>query len=221
MTELGVRRPSRSPATKPGFRKGRTPDNAGRKWPAEILTPEEALVLIAGCSRTSSLGLRNRAIIGVLYRSGLRISECLALYPKDIDLERGEITVLHGKGDKRGVSTLDEGGCRLVVEWLERRAELGLTDDYPLFSTLHGTLINPAYVRTLLPRLAKEAGIRKRVHPHGLRHTHAVELLREGVDIDVIQQQLRHTDLATTVKYLRHLAPGEAVKVIRAREWSP
>lgn len=74
-------------------------------------------------------------------------------------------------------------------------------------------------MRTLLPRLAGKAGIDKRVHPHGLRHTMAFELMMEGVPVPVIQRQLGHASLATTDRYLAHLAPKDVVEAMQRREW--
>jgi integrase len=76
-------------------------------------------------------------------------------------------------------------------------------------------------VRDMLKRHAEKAGIGKRVHPHGFRHTHAAELAREGVPLHVIRRQLGHSDLAVTARYIDHLAPEEVVAAIRAREWTP
>jgi integrase len=86
---------------------------------------------------------------------------------------------------------------------------------------IKGASLKTAYVRALLPRLAARAGIEKRVHPHGLRHTHAAELAREGTPLNLVQAQLGHSSLATTDGYLRHIAPEELVKAMKARIWSP
>ena len=67
---------------------------------------------------------------------------------------------------------------------------------------------------------ASPSGIDKRVHPHGLRHTHAAELAFEGVPMNAIQAQLGHSSLATTSSYLAHIAPAELVKAMQARTWS-
>src|SRR5688572_13302450 len=71
-----------------------------RRFPPEVLTDQEVRALMDACGRYTATAVRNRAMIAVLYRSGLRISEALALYPKDIDFASGAIRVLHGKGDK-------------------------------------------------------------------------------------------------------------------------
>lgn len=209
----------RSPATAKAYRAGLSPGNAGKRYPAEILTPEEARALVRACSSRAATGLRNRALIVCLYRGGLRIAEALALFPKDVDAALGTITVLHGKGDRRRTVGLDPGAFAILACWLERRHTVGLTGRQPLFCTLQGRPLKPSYVRTLLPRVAKKAGIEKRVHPHGLRHTHAAELAAEGKPVNLIQAQLGHASLATTDRYLRHIAPRELVETMRTRAW--
>jgi site-specific recombinase XerD len=207
--------------TRPGHHRGRIPANKGQTFPVEILTPDEVRSLLAQCSEASSLGLRDRALITVLYRAGLRCAETLALRPKDVDLDAGSVTVLHGKGDRRRTVGIDPGAARVVASWIERRRELELTVTAPLFCTMRATPIPSSQVRTLLPRLARRAGITKRVHPHGLRHTHAYELMMEGVAMPIIQRQLGHVSLATTETYLAHIAPKEVIEAMRKREWEP
>lgn len=191
-----------------------------RRFPVEVLTPEEVLSLIKACSAKAATGLRNRALLTVLYRAGLRISEALALRLKDVNLDAGTLTVLHGKGDRRRVVGLDPGAAAVLGTWLERRTVLGLNGRHFIFSTLKGQPIKTAYIRALLPRLAVRAGIEKRVHAHGLRHTFAAELAREGTAINLIQRQLGHSSLATTSVYLDHVAPEDVVQAMKARTWS-
>ena len=74
---------------------------APRKLPPEPLTSDEVKRLLRACSQRASSGLRNRALLAVLWRTGLRIGEALALFPKDLDVQGGTLVVLHGKGDKR------------------------------------------------------------------------------------------------------------------------
>lgn len=81
--------------------------------------------------------------------------------------------------------------------------------------------MDSAQVRLLLPRLARRAGIAKRVHPHGLRHTHAYELMMENIPMPIIQRQLGHASLATTDTYLSHIAPKQVIDAITSREWAP
>jgi site-specific recombinase XerD len=195
------------------------PANKGKRYPAEPLTAEEVRSLMAACSRRAPTGIRNRALITVLCRGGLRISEALALEPKDLDRKEGAIRVLHGKGDKSRTVGLDPEAFAFVELWLECRRGLGINGRRRVFCTLAGSPLSTAYVRALLPRLARKAGIEKRVHAHGLRHTHAAELAREGVRMNVIQAQLGHSSLATTDRYIRHIEPQEVIETMRARKW--
>ncbi len=103
-----------SSITKPGYRKGRSPANKGKTYPAEVLTEEQVRALLARCSATSSYGLRHRALITLLYRTGLRLGEALALRLKDVDLAVGSVTVLHGKGDRRRTVGIDPGATRVA-----------------------------------------------------------------------------------------------------------
>jgi integrase/recombinase XerD len=207
--------------TRPGHHRGRVPANKGKTFPVEILTTVEVKALLGQCSETTSFGIRDRALITMLYRTGLRCSEALALHLKDVDLHVGSVTVLHGKGDRRRTVGIDPGAFLVVESWIERRCELELPADAPLFCTLRGTPIPSSQVRQLLPRLARSAGIAKRVHAHGFRHTHAYELMMEGVAMAIIQRQLGHLSLATTNTYLAHIAPKELIETIRKREWAP
>jgi site-specific recombinase XerD len=194
--------------------------NKGRRFPAELLSPEEVRALLRACSSRAPTGIRNRALIAVLYRGGLRISEALALHAKDVDQAAGTVTVLHGKGDQRRTVGMDPAAFALLERWLDKRRALGLSGRRPIFCTLKGEPLDSSYVRRLLPRLAARAGIEKRVHAHGLRHAHAAELAAEGLPVNVVQQQLGHGSLATTDRYLRHIAPRERVAAMQAREWA-
>lgn len=190
-----------------------------RRLDADLLTPKEIERLIRECSNRAPTGIRNRALIAIAWRSGLRIGEVLALRPKDIDLDTGTLVVQHGKGDKRRVVGLDAGTGALLGRWLDVRRKRGITGRAPVFCTLDGTEIGQSYVRHLLPRLGKRAGIDKRVHAHALRHAYAVELEREGATLSTIRDLLGHSSAAVTDRYLRRLGAGEAVDFSRKRDW--
>jgi site-specific recombinase XerD len=191
-----------------------------RRRPPEVLTEAEAIALIRACSTRAPTGVRNRALIAVLWRSGLRISEALSLELRDLDLEAGSIRVRHGKGDRSRTVGVDEQTSALLARWLDRRRQLSPGARSPVFCTLQGGRIDTSYVRRLLPRLAARAGIERRVHAHGLRHTHAAEMAREGTPINVIRDDLGHTSLAVTDRYLRDVAPETVIRTMRARRWN-
>jgi integrase/recombinase XerD len=194
--------------------------DSGHKQPVEILTRSEVAALMRQCSVRAPTGLRNRALITVMYRAGLRLDEALALKPADIDVQQGSIRVLHGKGDKSRTVSLDDGGTAIVQQWMTRRSALGFRNGL-LFCTLDGKPVQDVYVRNLMKRLARKAGIEKRVHPHGLRHAHAAELAMEGWPMNLIQQQLGHSSLLTTDVYLRHISPAELIALGKSRKWNP
>lgn len=190
-----------------------------RRLPVETLTPSEAKALVRQCSNRAPTGVRNRALLVTLWRCGLRVAEALAIAPKDIDRVKGTIRVMHGKGDKTRVVGIDPQALAVIERWLDRRAELGIRRTALVFCTLEGTPVAPVYVRNLMKRIGRKAGIEKRVHPHGLRHTHAAELRQEGVDIGVISKQLGHSNIATTARYLDHIAPQVVVEAMQKRSW--
>ena len=198
-------------------RKGQAPPNKGRRFPPEPLSLDEARAILEQCSGTWS-GRRAAALIAVLWRAGLRLAEALALEPKDVDIPTGTVEILHGKGDKARTVGLDPRACTLVAEWLSIRPYYA-PEAGPLFCTRDGGQLSQGYVRALLSRLAASAGIRKRVHPHGLRHTMAREMVREGLDIVTIQRQLGHSKLATTQTYVSTIAPEEVIAKVRKRTW--
>ena len=192
----------------------------GIKFPAETLTDDEVQRLVKACSNRAPTGIRNRALLVVLYRAGLRIAEALALKPKDLDHDKATIRVLHGKGDKARTVAVDAGALAVIDRWIEVRTKRGINSRAPLFCTLAGKPIEQAYVRALLPRLARKANVEKRVHAHGLRHTFAAQLAAEGVPLNVIQRALGHSSAATTSRYLDHIAPQEVIDVLRERQWT-
>lgn len=202
----------------------RTHFNRGRKLPAEPLTDDEVLRLIKACSTRAPSGVRNRALIAVLWRAGLRCSEALDLAMRDVNLKAGTLHVRNGKGKKARVVGIDPMAATVVERWLAKRRELGIKRSATLFCQItQGKLGKPlqgSYVRHLIKRLGKRAGIEKRVHPHGLRHSFASSLADAGVNPHHIQQLLGHANLATTSRYIASLNPKAALDAVRARKWS-
>jgi integrase/recombinase XerD len=197
-----------------GSAKGHEAPNKGRKFPAEPLAPGEVAAIIGGCSTAAPTGIRNRALLTLFYRSGLRISEALALKPSDISLTAHTVRVLHGKGDKATTRGFHPSADDALARWLDTRRHLALRG--PLFCTLSGAPLHAQYVRQLLSRLAVRGGVDKRVHPHGLRHTFAVELREAGTDVAVISKLLGHSSIAITARYLDHLTNAQAIAALEA-----
>jgi site-specific recombinase XerD len=207
----------RSPATMSGHHCGRPPRNKGRQYPADPPTVEET-VAVMRCAGQTTHELCVRALIVVLWRAGLRISEALALTESDLDRATGAILVRHGKGGKRREVGMDRWGWQQIEPWLDFRPALPVG---ALLCVMHGPTAgrpwSPTAARSTLRNLAVSAGVRRRLAPHQLRHAHAVEMAREGVPLNVIQRQLGHANLGITSIYLQGIDNSEIINTVYAR----
>ena len=111
--------------------------NAGKKYPAEVLTTDEVAAIIGGCSPKAPTGIRNRAMLWLLYRSGLRVSEIVALRVSDVDLSLDTVRVLHGKGDKATTRGFHPSATDALARWIDTRRQRGIRNG-TLFCTLAG-----------------------------------------------------------------------------------
>ena len=207
----------RSPVTLPGYHRGRPPRNKGRRYPADPPSVEE-IVAVMRTAGYQPEGVRLRGLMVVLWRSGLRISEALALAESDLDWNRGAILVRRGKGGRRREVGMDRWAWDQLSPWLDVRAALPVGTP---FCVIHGpTRGRPwaaAAARAQLRRVAAIAGVRRRFAPHQLRHAHAVEMAREGVPLVVIQRQLGHANLGITSVYLQGIDNAEIIDTVHAR----
>ena len=175
------------------------------------LTPAEALTLLEASSDRTSTGLRNRALIALLWRVGLRPGEALALTPADIHLKDRAVRV----ADR--MAGIDDTALSEIGAWTERRNESGLDDGGPFVSTLQGKPLSQAYVRELLPRLAERAGLGTRVHAMGLRYACAAELAGEGVPTEIIESQLGVRPQSSVARYLPIPDDEDVIAAMAAR----
>lgn len=207
----------RSPATLPSFHQGRRPRNKGRRYPADPPTVEETVAVMRSAGPTV-YGARSRALIVLLWRAGLRISEALSLAESDLDAERGAILVRAGKGGKRRQIGMDPWGWQHLQPWIAARVDLPVG---ALLCVINGPTSGrpwaPSAARATLHHLALQAGVRRRFAPHQLRHAHAVEMAREGVPLNVIQRQLGHANLGITSIYLQGIDNIEIIDTVHAR----
>jgi integrase len=200
-----------------GQRPGHAAPNAGKTYAAEVLTPAEVDAVIGQCSRRAPTGIRNRALVMLLYRSGLRVSEILAIRPSDVDMAEHSIRLQDTKSGKPQTRGYHPSADDALSRWLDTRKALGVGNHgRRLFCTLKGEPLSEDYLRGMVRRLAEKAGVDKRVHPHGFRHTYAVELLRAGLDVVTISKLLGHSGVAVTVRYLDHLTNGEAITALQS-----
>jgi integrase/recombinase XerC len=178
-----------------------------------FLTREEMERLLNAPDPSTPLGQRDRALLELLYASGLRVSELVSLTPEQIDLESNEIRV-RGKGSKERMVLMGEPAAGALKKYLEEgRIKLqGKKKSKALFLNRYGQRLPERSVQRLLEQHAIKAGIGKRVHPHMLRHTFATHLLDGGADLRVVQELLGHARLSSTQIYT-HVTKGQARKV--------
>ncbi|TDU25704.1 integrase/recombinase XerD [Panacagrimonas perspica] len=150
----------------------------------------------------TALGLRDRAMLEVMYASGLRVSELVGLRHHQVQIERGLVQVV-GKGGKERVVPMGEPACDWIREYL-RRARPELADKHrsdDVFITARGAAMTRNNFWQIIKRYAGMAGITTALSPHTLRHAFATHLLEHGADLRVVQTLLGHSDLSTTQIY--------------------
>lgn len=166
-----------------------------RKLP-EILTHQEQQMLLAQPNPKAPTGLRNLCMLRVMLNAGLRLSEIIHLSPDDLDTDTGEIVVRRTTGEPGRTLWLGEEDRELIARWQTIKPE----SEY-LFCTLKGDILKDRYVREMVKRLGRKAGITKNIFPHTLRHTFAADLYAKTRDIRIVQKALGHVDLSTTMIY--------------------
>jgi len=187
----------------------------GRPLP-KALTEAEVEALLAAPNVEDVLGLRDRAMLEVIYASGLRVSELVALSLTQVNLRQGVVRVM-GKGAKERLVPLGEE----ALSWLERY----LSEARPvlakgaaldaLFPTCRGAAMTRQAFWHLVKRHARRAGLKQDLSPHTLRHSFATHLVNHGADLRVVQMLLGHSDLSTTQIYT-HVA-RERLKQLHAQ----
>ncbi len=179
----------------------------------EFLTMDEMGKLLNAPDISTPPGLRDRAFLELFYASGLRVSELVSLDIDQIDLETRETRVL-GKGSKIRITLMGKPAATALNLYLNqgRPALLGGNKSGALFLNQEGGRLTVRGVQMLLSELARSIGMKKRVHPHMLRHTFATHLLNGGADLRVVQQLLGHADLSSTQIYT-HVTKEHARKI--------
>jgi len=186
-----------------------------RRLPS-FLTVEETVRLLETPDLSTSQGLRNRALLELLYASGMRVSELENLNLEQLNMETNEIRVW-GKGSKERMVLIGEPAAHALNNYLAqgRPALLGKKKTDAVFLNQYGGRLPARRIQKILDRCAQKAGIEKRVHPHILRHTFATHLLDGGADLRVVQELLGHAQLATTQVYT-HVSQSQARKIYQS-----
>jgi integrase/recombinase XerD len=183
---------------------------ASRPLP-KTLSRDAAAALVEGPDVTRAAGIRDRALLELLYATGMRASECLGLALEDVNLTAGYV-VCTGKGRKQRLVPLGAEAAEWVRRWLAdvRPTCTRRRDSGRLFVNPRGGPLSRQSLWGIVRRAAKTAGVTKRVSPHVLRHSFASHLLEGGADLRSVQAMLGHADIATTQIYT-HL-PSAALR---------
>lgn len=168
----------------------------------EVMDVEEVEALLSAFRGPEPISLRNRAILEVMYASGLRVSEVTALRTSSIGGDSAVLRVV-GKGNKERLVPIGHRAVAAVEDYLRHgRAELDKTGKAPeLFLNTRGGKMSRFTVWSMVNEARIRAGIRRRIHPHTLRHTFATHLLANGADLRVLQEMLGHASIGTTQIY--------------------
>ena len=176
--------------------------NKVQKLPS-TLSVDEVTRLIETPDTSKPLGMRNRAILEVMYATGLRVSELIEIKLGDLHLSIGLLQTI-GKGDKERIIPLGD----YAIQWIERymnEARPQLIKNHPnethLFVNHHGEPLSRQGIWKNLKQIVREAQIEKNITPHTLRHSFATHLLENGADLRIVQELLGHADISTTQIY--------------------
>lgn len=168
----------------------------------DVISTEE-IELLLNLEVTDALSLRNKAMIELMYATGIRVSEMISLKVTDLHLKMGFVRCI-GKGEKERIIPLGDVASEIVDEYLhEARPELikkNRKEPY-LFVNHHGRSLTRQGFWKILKKLARDVGLNKKITPHMLRHSFATHLLENGADLRAVQEMLGHSDISTTQIY--------------------
>ena len=173
----------------------------GRYLP-DVLAVDEVVAIIESVDISSWQGVRDRAILEMLYGSGLRVSEASDLRISSIYFDEGFVRVI-GKGDKERLVPMGEMAVKAVQEYMDKRPEPATpADDDILFLNRFGGRISRQSIFKMIKKQALAAGIRNDISPHTFRHSFATHLVENGADLRMVQDMLGHESITTTEIYM-------------------
>ena len=186
-----------------------------RTWKTlpDVLSVEEVSRLLAQPNGRKTRGIRDRALLELLYATGMRVSELSGLTLKDAHLDLGFVRCI-GKGSKERIVPIGKAATKAVQHYLDKvRPRLDRSQQAAhMFLNPRGTRLSRVSIWKLIRQYARGAGITKRITPHTLRHSFATHLLERGADLRVIQELLGHANIATTQIYT-HIDQGRLKKI--------
>lgn len=178
---------------------GVDPPKIGRYLP-EVLSVQEVDDIIASVDTSTPAGLRDRAILEVLYGCGLRVSEAAGLRMSDIFAKEGFLRIV-GKGDKERIIPLGEMAAEALEAWYGARPEPCRGYEDFVFLNRSGKSLSRVSIFNMVKKQAMLAGVRKEISPHTFRHSFATHLVENGADLRVVQEMLGHESILTTEIY--------------------
>jgi len=172
-----------------------------RKLP-HFLTAEEVTALLSSPDSNDAMGLRDIAILEVIYSAGLRVSEVVGMNDRDLDFDEGTLRI-RGKGKKERIGSIGTHAAKALRAYyaVRKRADHGDSKDLPTFTNKFGHRLTTRSIGRMLEKHIKESGLDTRTTPHTLRHSFATHLLDRGADIRSVQEMLGHKSLVTTQIY--------------------
>ncbi len=181
----------------------------------KFLEYEEVQRLLSAPPINNWLGARDKAILEVLYSTGMRVSEVVSLNMEDVDF-LGEVIHIRGKGKKERIAPIGSSALQAIQHYIEfrnrRMANDSAFDGKVLFANKHGQRLSVRSVRRKMDKYLKEAGLDPAISPHTLRHSFATHMLNNGADLRSVQELLGHQSLSTTQIYT-HLTTSEIKEV--------
>jgi len=175
-----------------------------RRTLPDTLSIDEMLSILEQPDTSTKAGIRDRAILELLYACGLRVSELCGLKQRDMLLEQ-EVIRVFGKGSKERIVPVGSSALEWVGQYQEdvrpQFMKVGKATDDIMFLNQRGTGISRMSVWSIVSEATKGAGIEKHVHPHTFRHSFATHLLEGGADLRALQEMLGHSDISTTQIY--------------------
>lgn len=176
-----------------------------------FLSVDEAFQLLDMPKGTDMLSLRDKAVMELIYSSGLRVSELVALNLQDLDGAGNKVRVM-GKGSKERIIPVTTKAMTAIGNYGERRADAAKSEEPALFVNRRGGRLTSRSVERMIRKYLTDAALNKHVTPHVLRHTFATHLLNQGADLRGIQELLGHASLSTTQKYT-HVSVDQLIQV--------
>jgi len=177
----------------------------------KFLQPGEVERLLAATKGDDLLALRDAAILEVLYSTGMRVSELVAMDLEHVD-PIGEVVRVRGKGKRERLAPLGSYALRALDRYLAARADAGPIDKKAVFVNRHGRRLSTRSVRRKLAKYLAIAGLDPKVSPHTLRHSFATHMLERGADLRAVQELLGHRSLSTTQIYT-HVTAGRLKEI--------